>query len=97
MPPSRTQHIPNAQKLARSLAAVTEHQEEPKEVASPEEQGGSRIMEDQSVERMLERYHLGLLTKEELDDFLQLQRHRNELLEKALEAGRMPGRATEER
>ncbi|MGE5618921.1 MAG: hypothetical protein ACM3US_06635 [Sphingomonadaceae bacterium] len=54
-------------------------------------------MEDQSVERMLERYHLGLLTKEELDDFLQLQRHRNELLEKALEAGRMPGRATEER
>ena len=31
-------------------------------------------MEDESVERMLERYQQGLLTKEELDDFLEIQR-----------------------
>ncbi|MHB0870602.1 MAG: hypothetical protein ACYC5J_14295 [Chloroflexota bacterium] len=45
---------------------------------------------------MLERYRQGLLTKGELDDYLELQRHRSELQEKALEAGRRPGRALEE-
>ena len=46
---------------------------------------------DQSAERMLERYRQGLLTKMELDDFLELQKQRSEALEKALEAGRKPG------
>lgn len=51
----------------------------------------SRNLEDESVERMLERYHKGLLTKEELDDFLELQRRRSEIRERALNAGRDPG------
>ncbi len=52
-------------------------------------------LEDESPERMLERYHKGLLTKEELDDFLELQRRRSEVRERALQAGRSPGRAEE--
>ena len=56
----------------------------------------SREPEDETVERMLQRYREGLLTKEELDDFLELQRHRSEVREKAIQAGRMPGRALEE-
>ncbi len=50
-------------------------------------------LEDESVERMLERYRQGLLTKEELDDFLEIQRHKSEILERALSEGRDPGRA----
>lgn len=57
----------------------------------------SKNLEDDSVERMLERYRQGLLTKEELDDFLQLQRHRAEIMERALQAGRMPGQAEEKK
>lgn len=57
----------------------------------------SREPEDETVERMLQRYQEGLLTKEELDDFLELQRHRSEVREKAIQAGRMPGRALEEK
>ncbi len=53
-------------------------------------------LEDQSAERMLERYREGLLTKEELDDFLEIQRRRSEIRERAIEAGRLPGRAREE-
>lgn len=57
----------------------------------------SREPEDETVERMLQRYQEGLLTKKELDDFLELQRHRSEVREKAIQAGRMPGRALEEK
>lgn len=57
----------------------------------------SKKLEDQSAERMLERYRQGLLTKQELDDYLELERHRGELREKALQAGREPGRALEEK
>ena len=53
-------------------------------------------MEDESVERMLERYRQGLLNKEELDDFLEIQRRRSEIQERALNAGRDPGRALRE-
>ncbi len=53
----------------------------------------SKDLENESVERMLQRYREGLLTKEEMDDFLEMERHRNELREKALEAGREPFRA----
>ncbi len=56
-----------------------------------------RKLEDQSVERMLERYRQGLLTKEELDDFLEVERRRNEVRERATEAGRLPGKAFEEK
>ncbi len=59
--------------------------------------GPARDLEDQSVERMLERYRRGLLTKEELDDFLDLERRRNEVRERAIEAGRLPGKAMEEK
>ncbi len=55
-----------------------------------------RNLEDQSVERMLQRYREGLLTKEEMDNFLEVQRHRNELREKVLEAGREPFRFEKE-
>ena len=57
----------------------------------------SKNLEDESIERMLDRYRQGLLTKEELDDYLELQRRRNELREKAIEAGRLPGRSLEEK
>ncbi|MCL4371645.1 MAG: hypothetical protein M1380_12210 [Chloroflexi bacterium] len=57
----------------------------------------SKNLEDQSVERMLERFRQGLLTKQELDDFLELERRRNEVREKAIEAGRLPGKALEEK
>jgi len=56
-----------------------------------------RNLEDLSVERMLERYHQGLLTKEELDQFLELEQRRSEARERALQAGREPGRALEEK
>lgn len=56
----------------------------------------AKNLEDQSVERMLERYRKGLLTKEELDDFLEIQRRRSEIRERALNAGRDPGRALRE-
>lgn len=55
-----------------------------------------RNMDDESVQRMLERYHQGLLTKQELDDFLEIQRRRSEVYERALSAGRDPGRALRE-
>ena len=47
-------------------------------------------VEDRSAERMLERYHQGLLTERELDDFLEIQRHRSQLQEQAIQAGREP-------
>ena len=53
----------------------------------------ARNLEDDSVERMLDRYRKGLLTKDELDDFLEIQRRRNEIRERAISAGREPGRA----
>lgn len=57
----------------------------------------SRKLEDESAEVMLERYRQGLLTKDELDDYLRLQRHRSEIRERALQAGREPGRVEEYR
>ena len=57
----------------------------------------SKDLEDETVERMLERYRQGLLTKEEMDDYFQLQRRRAEVRERAIEAGRLPGRAQEEK
>ncbi|HEX2924319.1 MAG TPA: hypothetical protein VHS28_09855 [Chloroflexota bacterium] len=57
----------------------------------------ARKLDSYAEERMLERYRQGLLTKEELDEFLELERHRSELRERALEAGRNPGRGREER
>lgn len=56
----------------------------------------SKNLEDESVERMLERYRQGLLTKEELDEFLEMERRRSEVREKAIEAGRLPGRVPRE-
>lgn len=56
----------------------------------------SKNLEDESVERMLERYRQGLLTKEELDEFLEMERRRSEVREKAIEAGRLPGRVSRE-
>jgi hypothetical protein len=47
-------------------------------------------LEDHSGERMIQRFRQGLLTKEELDGFLELQRQRAETLERALQAGRRP-------
>ncbi len=55
-----------------------------------------RNLEDRSTQRMLERYRQGLVTKQELDDFLEMERRRNEVREKAIEAGRLPGKALEE-
>jgi hypothetical protein len=56
----------------------------------------SKNLGDQSVERMLERYRQGLLTKQELDDFLELERRRNEVRERAIEEGRLPGKVPKE-
>ncbi|GEM_PF-5335068 len=56
----------------------------------------SKNLEDETVERMLERYQKGLLTKQELDDFLEMQRHRSEARERALQAGRAPWRSAEQ-
>jgi hypothetical protein len=57
----------------------------------------SRELENADAERMLERYRQGLLTKQELEQFLELERHRSELRERALEAGRSPGQVRDER
>lgn len=57
----------------------------------------SKDVEDETVERMLDRFRRGLLTREELDSFLDLQRRRAELREKVLEAGREPFRLERER
>jgi len=75
-------------KLAVSLGAVTSER-------TRAIQQMPRDLEDESVERMLQRYHQGLLTKQELDEFLEMQRRRSEIRERALEAGREPGRALE--
>ncbi len=75
---------------------MAQNPEDRQAFGSPEERGQTKDLEDETAERMLERYRQGLLTKEELDDFLQLQRHRSEVRERALEAGRMPGRVLEE-
>ncbi|MHB8990874.1 MAG: hypothetical protein ACYC66_04445 [Chloroflexota bacterium] len=75
---------------------MTENRRDPQSFEAPEDRGETKNLEDQSAERMLERYRQGLLTKGGLDDYLELQRHRSELQEKALEAGRRPGRALEE-
>ncbi len=75
---------------------MAENKRDPESFGAPEDGVEPKKLEDESAERMLERYRQGLLTKGELDDYLELQRHRNELLEKALEAGRRPGRALEE-
>lgn len=56
----------------------------------------ARTPTDESVERMLERYHQGLLTKDEMEEYLEMQRRRSEVRERALQAGREPGRVLEE-
>lgn len=75
---------------------MAENERNPQSFGAPEDRGETKNLEDESAERMLERYRQGLVTKGELDEFLELQRRRSELQEKALEAGRRPGRALEE-
>ncbi len=53
----------------------------------------SRDYESYGEEQMLERYRQGLLTKQELEEYLELERHRSELRERVLQAGRKPGEA----